>query len=106
MGHDHSSLRDVRRNLRQARRDVFVREAVKAVAADALGVEMLGDRVVVGDGGVLAMEGRIEARDLGQPRPVRHHRPDRRQIVRLVQRRERDIAFEALREPPPSTITG
>ena len=41
------------------------------------------------------MKCRIEAGDLGQPRPVRHDRPDRRQIVRLVQRRERDIAFEA-----------
>ena len=95
MGHDDPFLRNVGRNLRQARRDVFVREAVEAVAADALGMEMLRDRVVIRDGGVLAMEGRIEARDLGQPRPVRHDRPDRRQIVWLVQRRERDIAFEA-----------
>ena len=96
MGHDDPFLRNVRRNLRQARRDVFVREAVEAVAADALGMEMLRDRVVVGDGGVLAMEGRVEARDLGQPRLVQHDRPDRSQIVRLVQRREGDIAFEAL----------
>ena len=70
MSHDDFFLRDVRRNRRQARRDVFVREAVEAVAADALGMEMLRDRVVIGDGGVLAMEGRIEARDLGQPRLV------------------------------------
>jgi hypothetical protein len=77
------------------RGDVFIREAVKSVAADALGMEMLRDRIVIGDGWVLAMEGRIEARDLGQPWPVHHDRPDRRQIVRLVQRRERDIAFEA-----------
>ena len=71
MGHDDPFLRDVGRDLRQASRDVFVGEAVKAVAADALGMEMLGDGVVIGDGGVLAMERRVEARDLRQPRPVR-----------------------------------
>jgi hypothetical protein len=65
-------LSDVGRDLGQARRDVFIGEAVKAVAADALSMEMLRDRVIIGDGGVLAMEGGIEARDLGQPRPIDH----------------------------------
>ena len=69
---------------------------MKAIAADALGIEMLGDGVMIGDGAVLAMERRVEARDLRQPRPVDHDRPDGRQIVRLMQRRERDVALEAV----------
>ena len=42
------------------------------------------------------MKRRIKAGDLRKPRPVDHDRPDGRQIVRLMQRRERDIALEAV----------
>ena len=69
---------------------------MKAVAADALGMEALGNRVVVGDGGVLPMERGVEAGNLGQPRPVDHDRPDGLQIMRLMERRERDVALQAV----------
>ena len=42
------------------------------------------------------MERRIEARDLGHARQARQHRADRREVVRLVQRRERHVLIEAL----------
>src|SRR5215475_8061832 len=51
-----------------------------AGATHALGVERLRDRVMVGDGVVAAVERGVEARDLGQPRPVRPQRADRRQV--------------------------
>ena len=49
MGDDDPPVGDLRRHLRQPARDVFVGEAVKAVAPHALGVEALGDRVVIRD---------------------------------------------------------
>ena len=49
MGDDHAALRNVRRQLRQLARDVFVRQPVEAVAADAFLVEALRQRVAVGD---------------------------------------------------------
>ena len=67
MGHDHPFLRDASRDLCQARRDILIRQAVKAVAADALGMEVLRNSVVIGDGRMLAMKCRVEARDLRQP---------------------------------------
>ena len=51
-------------------------------------------RVVVGERAVAAMEGGIEAGDLRQVGRAREQRADRREIVRLVQRRQRDVAFE------------
>ena len=69
---------------------------MKAVAADALGMEMRRDGVIIGDGRMFPMERGVEAGDLRQPRPVDHDRPDGRQIMRLMQRRERDVALEAV----------
>ncbi len=40
------------------------------------------------------MERRVEARDLRQLRRAGKERLDRRQVVRLVQRRERNVFFE------------
>ena len=94
MGHDDPFLRDVRRDLHQARRDILVGQAVKAVAANTLGMEMLGNSVVIGDGGMLPMKRRVEARDLWQSWQVDHDRPDGLQIMRLMQRRERDVPLE------------
>ena len=67
---------------------------MEAVAADALGIELFGDGVMVGDRPVLAMERRVETGHLGQV-PACAIASDRSQIVRLMQRRERGVAFEA-----------
>ena len=61
-------LGDVRRDLAQPLGDILVGQAVKAVAAHAFVVEPLGDRVVVGDRAVAAMERGVEAGDLRQIR--------------------------------------
>ena len=74
---------------RQGVRDVFVGQAVEAVAADAVVVEPARQGVPVGDLGVGAVERGIEARDLGQLGPEPGDRADAGEIVRLVQRRER-----------------
>jgi len=42
------------------------------------------------------MKRRVETRDLRQSRPVDHDRADGLQIVRLMQRRERNVALEAV----------
>ena len=94
MGDDHASARDVRRDLRQALGDIFVGQAVEAVAPDAFGMELVRDRVMVGERIVVAMEGGIEAGDLRQCREIAQQRPDRRQVVRLMQRRQRDVALQ------------
>ena len=48
--------------------DIFVRQTVKAVAAHALGVEALRNRIVIGERIVAAMKSRIEAGDLRKAR--------------------------------------
>ena len=62
---------------------------MKAVAPDALVVELMRDGVVVGDRVMVAMKRGVEAGDLRQCRKIGEQRADRRQIVRLVQRRQR-----------------
>src|SRR5271166_3553329 len=69
---------------------------MKAVAADALSMKMLRNSVVIGDGGMLPVKGSIEACNLRQSRPVDHDRPYGLQIMRLMQRRERDVPLEAV----------
>src|SRR5262249_7313060 len=88
MSHDNAALGDVSRELRQLARDVFVGESVKAVAADALLVEPLGQRVAVGDLWMAPMEGGVEAGDLGELRLPLQQGSDRAEIVRLMERRQ------------------
>ena len=94
MRDDHPAGRNLGRHLRQAAGDEFVGQAVEAVAAHAFVVEMLRDRVVVRQRIVAAVEGGVEAGDLRQVGGARENGADRREIVRLVQRRQRHIAFE------------
>jgi hypothetical protein len=61
MGDDDAAARDVGRNLGQPVRDVLVRQTVKSVAANTLGIELLGKGVTVGDLWVPAMKSRVEA---------------------------------------------
>ena len=64
-------MRDHASRLRpwQAARDIFKREAVKAVAPDALCFEFEGKGKAAIDRREIAMKGGIEAGDLGQFRP-------------------------------------
>lgn len=67
---------------------------MEAVAADTFGVKVFRYREVIGDRAMRAMKRGIEAGDLRQIRPARKHRTYRRQIVGLVQRRERNVTLE------------
>ena len=96
MADHHPALRQSRVDLAQPVGDVGVGEAVKAVAAHTLLVPAVRDREPVGDLGMAAMERGVEARDLGHLRPARADLADRRQIVRLVQRRQGHQPLEPL----------
>ena len=63
---------------------------MKAVAAHALVVIGAGQGVGVVDEGMAAMEGGVEAGDLRRRRESLHRRFDAGDIVRLVERRERN----------------
>ena len=95
MGDDHPPLGDLRRGLRQGLGDIFIGKAVKAVAPDALGVEAMRDGVMVRERVMVAMKRGVEAGDLRQRRKILQQRADRRQIVGLMQRRQRGEALEA-----------
>ncbi len=62
---------------------------MEAVAADAARGHLVRQREDLRDFGDGAMEGGVEARDLGHTRHALDCRADRREVVRLVQRRER-----------------
>ena len=67
MGDDHVLARDLRRDRAQLAGDVFVGEAVEAVAPHALVVIGARQRERVGDEGMAAVEGGVEAGDLRRP---------------------------------------
>ena len=81
-------------------RDVLVRQAVEAVAPHAALGDRRGQRERLRDRGLVAMERGVEAGDLRQLRRALEQRPDRRQVVRLVQRRERHVFLERRDAPP------
>ena len=92
----HPALRQLRVDLLQPAGDVLVGQAVKAVPADPLLVPGIRDREPVGDLGMVAVERGIEAGDLGDIGMAGADLPDRRQIVRLVQRGQRHELLEAV----------
>ncbi len=98
MSHDDAALGKVRRFLLEARSDVFVRQPVKAVAAHAIGIILVGQRIAVRDLGMAAMEGGIEAGHLQELRLTLHDGADRTHVVRLMQRRQRSEGFELGRD--------
>ena len=69
--------------------DVFIRESMKAVAAHAFRVQVLRDGKMVRNRCMTAVEGRIEAGNLGELRKNRANGANRREIVRLMQGRKR-----------------
>ena len=98
MEHDRPARGRARVVLRQHGGDVLVGEAVESVALHALPRQLLGQREHLGHRRVAAMERRVEAGDLRQFRPPLEQHPDRGQVVRLVQRRERRQRAESLHD--------
>ena len=94
MRDDHPPVGDLRGALRQHRGDVFVGQAVKPVAPHPLLVQRVGQRERLLDLRRGAVKRRVEARDLRQFRVHRQRHADRRQIVRLVQRRQWHQRFQ------------
>jgi hypothetical protein len=94
MGNDHSPGCDPGCHLRQTARNIFIRQAVESVPTHAFNIEALRNRVVISERAVAAVEGGIEAGDLSKVGEAGKKRADRGKIIRLVQGRERNIAFE------------
>ena len=67
---------------------------MKAVAAHAFRVEVLRDRVVIRQRMMRAVEGGVEAGDLRKVGRACAERMDRREVVGLMQRRQRRVALE------------
>src|SRR6266480_5632113 len=99
MGDNHASAGNVGRNLRQALGDILVGQAVEAVAPDALSMELVRDRIMVRKRIVIAMKGSIETGHLRQSREVVQERPDRREVMWLVQWRQRDVSLQPPHHP-------
>ena len=94
MGDDDASTRDLRCDGSQPLGDIFVGQAVESVTPHPLGVEALRDSEMIGHGPAATMERGIETGDLRQFREARQNRADRREIVGLMQRRQRNIALK------------
>ena len=90
VGHDDAPLSNLWCDLWQDRRDVFVRQTVKAVALHAGAADLPGQRNHLRDGRLTAMEARVEAGDLRHAGKPIAHRVNRRQVVGLMKRSERD----------------
>ena len=90
VGDDHAPVGDLRRHLRQDRGDVLVREAVEAVALDAASRSSAGSGTSSATPDCAAMEAGVEAGDLRHAGQALGHRLDRGEVVRLMQRRERN----------------
>ena len=79
--------------------DVFVRQAVEAVAADAPGRELARQRKFLRQRRLAAVEGGIEAGDLPHLGRGGADRPNDGDLVRLVQRGERHQLLEIGQQP-------
>ena len=67
---------------------------METVAPHPLLVERLGDRIMIREGAMTAVEGCIETGDLGQLRKTFQNRPNRRQIIGLMQRCQGDVLLQ------------
>ena len=79
---------------------------MKAVTPHAFLVEAFGQRVIVRQRAVATVKRGVETGDLRQLGTAVKKRPDRSKVVRLMQRRQRDVAFELHRNLPQSARTG
>src|SRR4029077_19168190 len=96
MGDDHAVVRDVRRELRQFARDVFVGQPMEAVAAHAVLIELVWQSIAVGDLGMAAMKRGVEAGDLRQLWLSMPQRADGSEIVGRVKRGKRREGLKSL----------
>ncbi len=80
--------RDTGRDFGQPLGNVFVGQAMEAVSPHAVLVEGPWQGVAIRMRGVATMEGRVETGDLRNIRIDVHGEADRREVVRLVQRRK------------------
>ena len=90
----HPALCNLRRDLAQTLRNILVGKAVKTITAYAFLIKTLRKRVVIRQGAMAAMKRRVEACNLRQLRTAGEKCADRGEIVRLVQRRQRNVTFE------------
>src|SRR5690242_4989261 len=96
MRHHDATLGDVRSDGRQSARDIFVGETVESVTPDALLIEFVGKRITVGKLGMAAMKGRVETSDLRELRLSLQQHADWREVIWLVQWRERREVVQPL----------
>ena len=94
MQYHRAALRRARVERRELRSHILVRQAMEAVAAHPLLVQRRGQREHLRDFRIAAMEGGVEACHLRQLRQPLQQEADGRQVVRLVQRRKRDVFLE------------
>src|SRR5947207_5822087 len=94
MQHDRFAVRRARIVIGQSARAVFVRQAVEAVADHAAIGDRFGQRECLRNRRLRAMERGVEAGDLRKLWQSLEQRAYRRQVVRLMQRRERYVFFE------------
>ena len=88
MGDHDAAGRMQWRDLPEPIGDIFIGQAMKAVATHALVVKSAGQTEDVIDERMRAVEGGIETRNLAHMRPSLARRQDARNVVRLMQRRE------------------
>jgi hypothetical protein len=93
---DHASVGDLRRDLWQDRGKVFVRQAVEAVALHSCCADVAQQRNHLGDGRLAAMKAGVETGDLRHARKLLGDRVDRCQVVRLMERSERNQRSQLL----------
>ncbi|MNT26594.1 hypothetical protein D3C72_1621800 [compost metagenome] len=94
VGHDDLAARDGAKTLLQHQRLVFVRQAVEAIAAQAPLPRIVRQGQHLLDLRHRVVEGRVEARHLGDVGPRFEQHLDGFQRERLVQGRERHITFQ------------
>src|SRR5690348_1829193 len=85
MTDDYAPLRFARRETGQPLDDVFVGQAMKAIAPNAVFIELIGYREAIRNLRVTAMEGGIEARHLRKVGKSAAQSPDSREVRGLMQ---------------------
>lgn len=90
----HHTAGQCRIALRHDRGNVFVRQTVESVAADAACGDVPRQRKRLFDGRPRVMKGGVEAGNLWQIGRAGQDGSDRRDVVRLMQRRERNQRFQ------------
>jgi hypothetical protein len=89
VGNNHLLIRQIWSGVTEPVGDILVRQSMESLAAYAFSIELLGNRVVVGNLGMAAVECGVEASNLQQARPSVEQHSDRAEVVGLMQRRER-----------------